>query len=705
MTVIPGIQRHLVVAIGLYLDIGRFVRSRDRKVRGSVELPGVQLARTRSIASLNMSLASTLGRLEERVKRIEEKLGIPFEEIFKTGDVASSNTPAYLFRSLPKERAIPDTRVEVEGIGFESAVIGPSENKHEYESVEDGGDMAARIIDSLMQPAERDQPQFPGGWPHTPGLTITSSQLQSFLPSYSRAIEFVDYYQEHVCWAYRLLHMPTLRRHVLETYQQIGADLRPNLPVLALICAVFALSKYFSLSTSAFNGSDMSRDRSYQEYVEMASQALAVARHLEHPTVESIQTVLLVATCLLGNTGAIRSARVLAAAMYMSAQALSLHQLDSPKNKRLRQNGPYDRLELEIKRRIWWHIASTDWVFAFISGPQAGTYMVHPYQMHVDLPSNADDHEITPSSCPNKPLTEPTEVTYLIFRCKLSMLLVEFMETANKEGLEFNEMDYDQVLAFDKKIGEFIATVPYFFQHEESEGGENSAMERNQAELDKERPYLKWQRVMAQFGAYTRLSRLHRPYLALGARDPRYAYSRMACVRSARVVLEVERRMRKSIDPSTPDPSKVWAITYQVFLATAVLAMDYHFNRNEPCAEERAREILECCRTLEAAAVSSIVAARGLKKLREVAAKWGLFTGSDPKPDNQPRKESIALARETAPVQYIGSLPEGNALHDTEGGNLNLAGLWADSWDINGVLDYSQWDGVFQDLESNPGMF
>ncbi|KAF3896469.1 C6 zinc finger domain-containing protein [Trichophyton interdigitale] len=645
--------------------------------------------------------------LEQRVKRIEERLGIPVEGISKTEDASSSSASAPPALQAPaKEKDIADARVEAEGIGFDSAVIGVDGSKLSHEVAdEDEDNMASRIINSLLQP-ERDSSQFPGVWSGTSGLCgITCPQLQAFLPPYSRAVELVDYYQEHVGWAYCLLHMPTLRRYLLETYQQLGAGYTPSLPVLALICAVFALAKFFSQSTSAFSASDTSREKSHQEYIGMAGQALAEAKHLEHPTVESIQTGTLIGICLLVNTGAIRSARALSGAMYMSAQALGLHQLDSAKNKRLRQKGPYDKLDLEIKRRLWWHIASTDWVYAFISGPQLGVYIVQPNQMHVDLPSNADDHEITPTACPNKPLTEPTEVTYLILRCKLVRLFVDFMETANREGVGIHELEYDQILAFDKKIHKFLAGLPYFFQVEtEGEGFEE--LEKKREELDKQRPYMKWQRLMAQFGACTRITRLHRPYLALGARDPRYAYSRMVCIKSARAVLEIERRMRNSVGPSTPSPSKVWAIAYQLFLATTVLAMDYHFNRNEPRSEERAQEVLECCRALEAAAQSSVVAARGLKKLKEVAAKWGLLSIINLEPKSvasQAGNDPMVPPKESAPMEYPGYPQDGNCLQNMEVGS--LGGLWGNVWEYNTATDYTQWDGIFQDLESNHGMF
>lgn len=43
------------------------------------------------------------------------------------------------------------------------------------------------------------------------------------------------------------------------------------------------------------------------------------------------------------------------------AHCMGLHRLDSSENKERRKTGNYDLITLEVKRRLWWHIASSDW--------------------------------------------------------------------------------------------------------------------------------------------------------------------------------------------------------------------------------------------------------------------------------------------------------------------------------------------------------
>jgi hypothetical protein len=203
-------------------------------------------------------------------------------------------------------------------------------------------------------------------------LSIHSANLvQSFrlesLPSYDQAVQLIDFYAHNVCWTYHFVHVPTLRRQLQKTYQQLEQGHLPEPSVLALISTVFALTKYFShQSTSLSEIRATPTEQGCGEFVALASRALAEARHLDNPTVESIQAVLLIASSLLLNMGAMTAFRLLFTAMFMSAQVLLIHQIDSPKNQQLRQNTIHDRVELEIKRRLWWHIASSDWYDIFL---------------------------------------------------------------------------------------------------------------------------------------------------------------------------------------------------------------------------------------------------------------------------------------------------------------------------------------------------
>jgi hypothetical protein len=336
-------------------------------------------------------------------------------------------------------------------------------------------------------------------------------------------------------------------------------------------------------------------------------------------------------------------------------------------------------------------------IFALCSGTQTETYIVHSHRMHVNLPSNTDDAAISPNHCPDEPLSVPTEMTYFLFRCRLAVIFRELMDAAAEKGLGLDELPYDQILAFDQKINRFVDSIPYFLRTD-------FKSRQRCVQLNQQRPYLVWQRLMAQFGACTRMSVLHRPYIIRGARDPKYAYSRMACLKSARTVLEFEKLIRSEMSqsPMMPDPSKIWAMMYQVFIATMVLLMDYYFNKDEPRAEERLEEIMDCCHRLEAAKEVSSIAARSLEALKHVMRKWGLLTDA----------ESTSASREIPQAGPSSALPwpttpANQTEQDTRGVNEDEFTMpsWMDSWDFNLELDGDQWNALFQDLESRSVIF
>lgn len=133
---------------------------------------------------------------------------------------------------------------------------------------------------------------------------------------------------------------------------------------------------------------------------------------------------------------------------------------------------------------------------------------------------------------------------------------------------------------------------------------------------------LTMQRDMGLFGIHTRISRLHRAFLIRGAQDPRYAYSRMVCLRSARTVIEIGKRMAKSqIDMPGVVSIKLWTLNHHLFVSIVILVMDYCFNREEPRANERKKEILECFQLIDAEKDKNTIAYRGLRNLKEMLRK------------------------------------------------------------------------------------
>lgn len=182
----------------------------------------------------------------------------------------------------------------------------------------------------------------------------------SLLPSRKQAELLFDYFAEQVTVFYHIIHVPTARSMLDMVYTQLENKRQPQNNHLALLSTIFALSAYFgSSSCFQFHGAE-AKTLCYR-LILVAQQALCAANYIVQPTVETLQSVILIAAFLAPNLGSMSIFRVLMASASQGALQLSLHQIDSPANKKLRQNTTVNWIDIESKRRIWWHLASTDW--------------------------------------------------------------------------------------------------------------------------------------------------------------------------------------------------------------------------------------------------------------------------------------------------------------------------------------------------------
>ena len=139
-----------------------------------------------------------------------------------------------------------------------------------------------------------------------------------------------------------------------------------------------------------------------------------------------------------------------------------------------------------------------------MSGPQSGTYLVNPKHMNVQFPCNVDDAALTPSQCNDSPLSVPTEMSYFIFRIKGAQLFREVVDAASESNLHTDDLDYERILAFDRKFNDLIdKELPSYYKMDENS-------QRQSSQIVRERPYIAWQRILMHFGFHTRLARLHR---------------------------------------------------------------------------------------------------------------------------------------------------------------------------------------------------
>ena len=218
---------------------------------------------------------------------------------------------------------------------------------------------------------------------------------------------------------------------------------------------------------------------------------------------------------------------------------------------------------------------------------------MHPRHMNVQYPSNVDDEMIEPDKlvfpCPR---STPTFMSHFYERLRTANVCREIVDAFPPIIEGAVEPPYDVVMAFDKKLQDMRDTLPFFFQLDPL------SIEKSR-EICAQRPYITWQRLVANFGLYARICRLHRPYHVRGFWRAEYSYSRFACHQAAQKMLELRRSMDEVSVAGSFQPERMWVITQHVFLAALVLATDVSFNPEAPDARLREEKVMLAYRTLE----------------------------------------------------------------------------------------------------------
>jgi hypothetical protein len=219
--------------------------------------------------------------------------------------------------------------------------------------------------------------------------------------------------------------------------------------------------------------------------------------------------------------------------------------------------------------------------------------------METSHPSNVEDHHIptgithVTEGAYNLPLSSPTSMSYFLFRIQCATLSREVVDLlppsySVSPGADNNDEAFNNILLLDQKYQQLLKSLPPFFQLF------NRMDTTAYNALISEKPYLEWQRYLINFVIHTNLARLHRPFLIRGSTQPKFAYSRLQCVRSAVTVLEIRNHIIGS--------QSIGGFTYimaHFLMAAIILAMDVCFNPDEIRAGQRKQEVLQACRILE----------------------------------------------------------------------------------------------------------
>ena len=185
--------------------------------------------------------------------------------------------------------------------------------------------------------------------------------LTDFLPSETEMMGLLDYYCCHLDYQYHLIMIPRTRYDIMVVYEAIEENNLSivDLGVLALLFSIASSAMFFQLlsTQSAEYAEASSRELTY-----LCGVALIQANYMTSPSVAGLQATMIIGHHMNGlSMDPLISSFFVPGAMIAQAKSLGLHIIDCPRSREDREENAYDKTELELKRRLWWDLATYDW--------------------------------------------------------------------------------------------------------------------------------------------------------------------------------------------------------------------------------------------------------------------------------------------------------------------------------------------------------
>ncbi|KAF2095028.1 hypothetical protein NA57DRAFT_59782 [Rhizodiscina lignyota] len=446
---------------------------------------------------------------------------------------------------------------------------------------------------------------------------LPGSSILVSLPTQAEAVYLLRCYGRDVDPLVRVSHVPSSFDLLNDFYMDLNRSQQVQPGKAAFLLAMFALTAYFWRSPSNNEIVSLTEDEMILlalTWSKAALDALDYSRRTTSFTLEDAQASIIMSFVVYHIEGFSARGRWLTATAASIAKDLSLHRIDE---EPLADNSKKAFIEREVKRRVWWHITATDWLLAFIGGPQEGSYSIQPRQMQVNLPLDCDDDQLSERFGTSRSASVgPTSMSYFLQRVRLAELSREIIDTIPLPISRLKTTDYDQILALDRKLVTFLEQLPDFLRVKENA--------QPFTPPDSRYPHLPMMRYYVNVTLHSRRCRLHQPFLIRQGVDPRYEYSRRVCLESARLIIRIQRLLTEA-GPRQPNTQQVTTcVVHFAFFAIVVTVMDLCFNRIDGDDAARLTEVMEACKMMEEAKSHSPLAGKFLSSLLETLQKYNI---------------------------------------------------------------------------------
>jgi len=293
-------------------------------------------------------------------------------------------------------------------------------------------------------------------------------------------------------------------------------------------------------------------------------------------------------------------------------------------------------------------------------------------------------------------------MTFFLARLRLAHLCREMTDSIPLSTPSLLQLPYTQILTLDAKLQEFLSTLPFFLK------SDPSSRERSK-DLETVYPKLPVLRYCITTEAHSKRCKLHQRFLHRQSLDPRYSYSRRACLDSARAALHAHRELQRSEMPAVSE--RMGMAVHFTHLALVVLVMDLCFNRDAADSAEIKEELRIALQMFKGARNASPLLIRFLGSLEEVLGKYGVRlddeaggSGSSSLPTNA--NVTPGSVTEMNLDSFNGTSSEEQMQLDIQDPGFTLNTPFDEFWMLamqgEQTADSIAWDNLFSALDSRP---
>ncbi|RMY94351.1 hypothetical protein D0862_09000 [Hortaea werneckii] len=296
---------------------------------------------------------------------------------------------------------------------------------------------------------------------------VSSDQIKNLilLPSRVETWNLFKSYEDHLDALQHIIYVPHIQRAIEELYNAMDAGKLPQWSSAALILAITAsIAGYYGLGEAhhSFFASPNEAIAVSMYWNRCALDIMDYAWRTSTPDLETIQTSIVLVFLLYHLEGFSPKLRHIHGTAIMKARDIGLHLTDSAQAKRSEETRE-QIIDAEMRRRVWWHLASTDWSMSLLGTQHEGTYTVQRKHMQVNRPRNITDEDLATKAADfSRPAEETTANSYYLLRIQLAEVCREAADLVWDiyTGQDPEHIDYDRVTLLDSRFSGLLDGLP-----------------------------------------------------------------------------------------------------------------------------------------------------------------------------------------------------------------------------------------------------